>query len=254
MSIKLNDTQLMLLSGASQRDDRHVSLPTGPKLAHARSAAGKLLKAGLTKEVKARKDAPVWRRDQDAGQAYSLKLTAAGLKAIAVDDGNDVEEAAPQAPGSDGIANEAAHAAIDATKTAGRVEPSHAAMTPISPRVGTKIAEVVALLAGDRGATVHELAAATGWLPHTTRAALTGLRKRGYAVTLDRSDRTRESFYRIVSTPSSCLAPKAAIAAEGAAAEDAGPSQSGPDNESGRRKRRPQAMPSSTKARARKAA
>ena len=26
------------------------------------------------------------------------------------------------------------------------------------------------------------LVAATGWLPHTTRAALTGLRKRGYAV------------------------------------------------------------------------
>ena len=31
-----------------------------------------------------------------------------------------------------------------------------------------------------------ELVAATGWLPHTTRAALTGLRKRGYAVGIDR--------------------------------------------------------------------
>ena len=28
MSIKLNDTQLMLLSGASQRDDRHMSSGT----------------------------------------------------------------------------------------------------------------------------------------------------------------------------------------------------------------------------------
>lgn len=26
----------------------------------------------------------------------------------------------------------------------------------------------------------------TGWLPHTTRAALTGLRKRGYAVTSEK--------------------------------------------------------------------
>jgi hypothetical protein len=41
---------------------------------------------------------------------------------------------------------------------------------------------------------------ATGWLPHTTRAALTGLRKRGFAI-----ERTREegsnSIYRIVSAP-----------------------------------------------------
>jgi hypothetical protein len=42
-----------------------------------------------------------------------------------------------------------------------------------------------------------ELIAATGWLAHTTRATLTGLRKRGYAVTIDRSDEKRGSFYRI---------------------------------------------------------
>ena len=31
---------------------------------------------------------PAWRRD-DAGQGYALKLTAAGLKAIAVDEGSE---------------------------------------------------------------------------------------------------------------------------------------------------------------------
>jgi hypothetical protein len=31
---------------------------------------------------------PVWHRD-DAGQSYALKLTANGLKAIAVDDGSE---------------------------------------------------------------------------------------------------------------------------------------------------------------------
>ena len=30
------------------------------------------------------------------------------------------------------------------------------------------------------GATLDDLVEATGWLPHTTRAALTGLRKKGY--------------------------------------------------------------------------
>ena len=45
-----------------------------------------------------------------------------------------------------------------------------------------------------------ELVAATGWLPHTTRAALTGLRKRGYAVGIDRADKVRGSVYRIEPT------------------------------------------------------
>jgi hypothetical protein len=41
---------------------------------------------------------------------------------------------------------------------------------------------VVGLLASREGASVEALAQATGWLAHTTRAALTGLRKRGYAI------------------------------------------------------------------------
>jgi hypothetical protein len=47
----------------------------------------KLMKLGLVREVRAKAGAPVWRRD-NAGQSYALKLTAAGLKAIAVDDGS----------------------------------------------------------------------------------------------------------------------------------------------------------------------
>jgi hypothetical protein len=37
---------------------------------------------------------------------------------------------------------------------------------------GTKQARVIALLGRDTGATLHELVAATEWLPQTTRAAL----------------------------------------------------------------------------------
>jgi Protein of unknown function (DUF3489) len=69
--------------------------------------------------------------------------------------------------------------------------------TPIvsakAPRKGTKMARVIALLQRDQGATLADLIAATDWLPHTSRAALTGLRKRGYVVALDRSDRKRGS-------------------------------------------------------------
>ena len=68
---------------------------------------------------------------------------------------------------------------------------------PHAPRRGSKLAQVIELLQRDNGATVDELTAATGWLAHTTRAALTGLRKRGYAVEINRSDKERGSFYRI---------------------------------------------------------
>ena len=61
-------------------------------------------------------------------------------------------------------------------------------VAPSIPRPGSKLMEVIELLRGERGATIDELIAATNWLPHTTRAALTGLRKRGYAITRDRSD------------------------------------------------------------------
>ena len=45
------------------------------------------MKLGLAREIEAKPGAPIWRRD-DAGQGYAFKLTAAGLKAIAVDEGS----------------------------------------------------------------------------------------------------------------------------------------------------------------------
>jgi hypothetical protein len=63
------------------------------------------------------------------------------------------------------------------------------------------LAHVTELLQRAHGATIGELIDATGWLAHTTRAALTGLRKRGYAIAIDRSDNERGSIYRINSDP-----------------------------------------------------
>ncbi len=45
----------------------------------------------------------------------------------------------------------------------------------------TKAGLVEGLLRRDEGASVQELCEATGWLPHTCRAFLTGLRNRGIA-------------------------------------------------------------------------
>jgi predicted transcriptional regulator of viral defense system len=59
---------------------------------------------------------------------------------------------------------------------------------------------VIELLRRADGATILDLTQATEWLPHTTRAALTGLRKRGYAVILERID-GGDSIYRISDAP-----------------------------------------------------
>ena len=52
------------------------------------------------------------------------------------------------------------------------------------------------MLLRDEGATLDQMIALTGWLPHTTRAALTGLRKKGYAIDSDKVDGVRT--YRAV--------------------------------------------------------
>ena len=64
-------------------------------------------------------------------------------------------------------------------------------------RAGTKQALIAGLLEREQGATLDELIAATGWLPHTTRAALTGLRRKG--CTLAKSTREGgKTAYRIM--------------------------------------------------------
>ena len=65
----------------------------------------------------------------------------------------------------------------------------------------SKLSIVIDLLGRKKGACIEELASATGWLPHTTRAALTGLRRRGYEIERDRS-----SVYRIVTGTASAQA------------------------------------------------
>jgi Protein of unknown function (DUF3489) len=196
MSIKLNDTQLVLLSTASQREDHGLVPPTGRKLGHAQKAVAKLLEAGLVKEIRAKTGAPIWRRDEGTGHSYMFKLTAAGVKTIAVDE-NPLPQTEAEPHGDQ------AGPAVDSRAEPGSNSPAVdrpdgvAARNRMAPRSGTKIAEVIELLQRSDGATVAELAVATSWLTHTTRAALTGLRKRGYAIAIDRTDKLRGSVYRI---------------------------------------------------------
>jgi hypothetical protein len=69
-----------------------------------------------------------------------------------------------------------------------------------APRVGSKLAKVVELLGRQEGVGVAELTSTTKWLPHTARAALTGLRKRGFEIERFRSEDER-THYRIAASP-----------------------------------------------------
>lgn len=62
----------------------------------------------------------------------------------------------------------------------------------------SKIGAVIVLLEREQGATLAEMVEATGWQPHTTRAALTGLRKKGHAI--ERDQREGVTCYRIANT------------------------------------------------------
>ncbi len=77
---------------------------------------------------------------------------------------------------------------------AGRSNSTQQANTPV--RAGTKQATLVDMMRTAAGATIAQMGAKTGWQPHSVRAALTGLRKRGIAVTRAKDD-TETTIYRI---------------------------------------------------------
>ena len=86
--------------------------------------------------------------------------------------------------------------AADEAQTAPATIVATATPDPESTKPISKQAQLAALVTRDTGATLDQMIAATGWLPHTTRAAMTGLRKKGYAISSYKVDGVRT--YRAV--------------------------------------------------------
>jgi len=82
---RLTDTQLVILSSASRRNDRGVDLPTNVTGEAVRKAVDKLIRTGLLEEVRANGSLLAWRRDAEAGP-MALRITPQGLKAIGMKD------------------------------------------------------------------------------------------------------------------------------------------------------------------------
>ena len=169
MTTTLTDLQLVLLSSAAARPDGSLLPPPetlAGQRARIRKAIPPLLKNMLVQEIDVADPAQAWRKDGE--RHIGVIITDAGRTAIGAEH--------PAAP-------DPVDAAPDASPA---LEPDSpvpdAGPAQGSPPRTTKSAQVLALLRREEGATLAELVEATGWLPHTTRAALTGLRKKGHAV------------------------------------------------------------------------
>lgn len=164
----LTDTQRILLTTASQRESNSLHpLPSSiTATGGTTKSIASMVKRGLIEERETSVASAVVRTDGDL--RYGLFATPAGLQAIGV--GLDAERA----------------------DAADRTTPPSA--PPAPPQRPTKSAAVLALLCRPEGATLPVLIEATGWLPHTVRAALTGLRKKSH--TLEKSKRGDVTCYK----------------------------------------------------------
>ena len=81
--------------------------------------------------------------------------------------------------------------------SAAPIEP--AAEAPVAAVRRSKKSTVIALLQRPGGAAIAELTAATGWQPHSVRAALTGLRKAGNEL-VRAKDAAGVTYYRLAAT------------------------------------------------------
>jgi hypothetical protein len=171
---KLSDTQVVILSAAAQRDDGAV-LPLPETLKIRGGAVDKVLGSLEAKGLIEHRGS---RRGDDPPP---LRITRAGLEAIGIEpeDAGDIQRGATEGA-----------TLADAADVEGRVQsgapadrqPETAATR--TPRAGTKQALMIELLKRPEGATVEQIAAATGWQYHTIRGAISGALKKKLGLTV----------------------------------------------------------------------
>jgi len=173
---KLTDLQLILLTSASGRADGNIfPIPDSLKADDPRLDKG--LRGLLTKKLVAEMDVAkptlTWREEDD--RRIGLSITDTGREAISV---------------------EPVGGALGGADNDPPVSPPPPEKPATGVKAGTKQALLVEMLEREGGASLDEITAATSWLPHSARAMLTGLRKRGFTITNEKVDGVRR--YRVM--------------------------------------------------------
>jgi DNA-binding MarR family transcriptional regulator len=166
MTTKLSDLHYVLLAAAANRESGSL-LPPSASVTSPRASITKAIRTligrGLADEVDTSEATAVWREEGE--RKIGVVITDAGRAAIAVAEGKPVE-----------------------TSPAPKPDPVPPTPNAADTRPATKQALVIKMLQRQQGASITELAEATGWLPHTTRAALTGLRKKGHVIAAEKQE------------------------------------------------------------------
>ena len=177
---KLTNTQLKILSQAARHTNGVAFVPEKMGTAALKKLSESLIERRLMREVLTKPGMPIWRKGDD-GRAMSLVILRAGRDLIF-----EHGESRPSDKRIFSIKGSEVESNCDLTSTTSLAQ----------PRAGSKLALVIAMVSNEAGASLKSLAEMAGWLPHTTRATLTRLRKRGFLIERVKDD-DLGTIYRI---------------------------------------------------------